>query len=89
MELAPTHPAAVAAWAQRDPDGIALRWGERGTWHTRTRHSFAAMCGRVAAALEAAGLEQGDRVGIVGPSSPDWLVAALGARYRRPPRANE
>ena len=37
-------------------------------------------CGRVAAALAAIGIERGDRVGIVGPSSPWWLTAALGAQ---------
>jgi long-chain acyl-CoA synthetase len=78
-ELAPTHPAAIAAWEQRDPDGIALRWNEDGTWRSQTRRDFAVQCGRVAAALAATGIERGDRVGIVGPSSPWWLTAARGA----------
>ena len=80
MELAPTHPAAIAAWERRDPDGIALRWNEDGTWRSQTRREFAVQCGRVAAALAAVGIARGDRVGIVGPSSPWWLTAALGAQ---------
>ena len=79
-ELAPTHPAAIAAWAQRDPDGTSLRWNEDGTWRSQSRHELAVQCGRVAAALAAIGIERGDRVGIVGPSSPWWLTAALGAQ---------
>jgi long-chain acyl-CoA synthetase len=79
-ELAPTHPAAIAAWERRDPDGIALRWNEGGTWHSQTRRELAVQCGRTAAALAAAGIARGDRVGIVGPSSPAWLTAALGAQ---------
>ena len=80
MELAPTHPAAIAAWERRDPDGIALRWNEDGTWRSQTRREFAVQCGRTAAALAAIGIARGDRVGIVGPSSPWWLTAALGAQ---------
>jgi long-chain acyl-CoA synthetase len=80
MELAPTHPAAIAAWERRDPEGIALRWNEDGTWRSQTRREFAVQCGRVAAALAAVGIARGDRVGIVGPSSPWWLTAALGAQ---------
>ena len=79
-ELAPTHPAAIAAWARRDPDGTSLRWNEDGTWRSQSRREFAVQCGRVAAALAAIGIERGDRVGIVGPSSPWWLTAALGAQ---------
>jgi long-chain acyl-CoA synthetase len=80
VELAPTHPAAIAAWAERDPDGISLRWNVDGEWHEATRREFAVRVGRTAGALAAIGLAPGDRVGIVGPSSPDWLVAALGAQ---------
>ena len=79
-ELAPTHPAAIAEWGEREPDRIALRWNHDGTWQSQTRREFAVQCGRVAAALAAVGLERGDRVGIVGPSSPWWLTAALGAQ---------
>ena len=80
IELAPTHPAAVSAWARRDPQGTALRWNEDGLWRTASRRQVAARCGQVAASLAAAGLEKGDRVGIVGPSNPQWLIAALGAQ---------
>ena len=80
VDLALTHPAAIAEWERRDPGGTALRWNEKGVWRTATRREFAEQCGRVAAALSVAGLEKGDRVGIVGPSSPKWLMTALGAQ---------
>src|SRR4051794_26173008 len=79
-DLAPTHPAAIAAWARRDPDGTVLRWNQDGAWRSQTRRELAVRCGRLAAALAAVGIERGDRVGIVGPSSPWWLTAALGAQ---------
>jgi long-chain acyl-CoA synthetase len=77
-ELAPTHPAAIAAWARRDPDGTSMRAHDpaRGEWRTWTRWQLAAACGRVARALADAGLQRGDRIGVVGPSNPAWLVAA-------------
>jgi long-chain acyl-CoA synthetase len=77
-ELSPTHPAAIAAWARRDPDGTSMRAYDaaQGTWRPWTRWQLAAACGRVARSLADAGLRRGDRVGIVGPSSPAWLVAA-------------
>ena len=66
--------------ATATPTAPSLRWNEDGTWRSQTRREFAVQCGRVAAALAAIGIERGDRVGIVGPSSPWWLTAALGAQ---------
>jgi long-chain acyl-CoA synthetase len=80
FELAATHPAAIAAWARRDPEGTAVRWKGAAGWEEWTRLEFAARCGRVAAALAAAGLVDDDRVGIVAPSSPAWVVVAEGAQ---------
>jgi long-chain acyl-CoA synthetase len=80
FELAPTHPAAIAAWAHRDSGGTAVRWKQDEGWAVWTRHQFAAQCGRVAAALADVGLEKGDRVGLVAASSQNWLIAAEGAQ---------
>lgn len=79
-ELSATHPAAIAAWARRDPGGVAVRWKADGVWQEWTRHQYAARCGQVAAALQLAGLKPGDRVGIAAASSPRWVIAAQGTQ---------
>ena len=79
-ELAPTHPAAIAAWARRDPGGVSVRWKTADVWNEWTRTQYAAQCGRVAKALALAGMQPGDRIGIAAASSPQWLITAEGAQ---------
>ncbi|HVX19766.1 MAG TPA: AMP-binding protein [Acidimicrobiales bacterium] len=75
QELAPTHPAGIVAARLRDPSRVAVRFPSGDGWATWTRNDLAAAVGRRVDALRRAGLRPGDRVGVVGPTSVDWLVA--------------
>jgi long-chain acyl-CoA synthetase len=62
-------------------DAVALRYKRHGLYHDipwRDYHD-AARC--VAAALVAAGVKPGDRVGLLGENSADWLTADLAILY--------
>ncbi|HEX3947380.1 MAG TPA: AMP-binding protein, partial [Acidimicrobiales bacterium] len=74
--LAPTHPAGIVAAWQRDPSRMAVRFHQDGGWASWTRAELAAAVGRRVSALRRAGLQPGDRVGVVGPTSVSWLAAA-------------
>lgn len=65
---------ALYAWSRRRPQAQALqdpvrslRWGELAEEQDRAAH-----------ALVGSGVRPGDRVGVIGPLSVDWAVAALG-----------
>src|SRR6185437_3003691 len=75
QELAPTHPAGIVAARDRDPARIAVRFPEGDGWSTWTRDDLAAAVGRRVDGLRRAGLRPGDRVGVVGPTTVDWLAA--------------
>ncbi|GAA4548793.1 class I adenylate-forming enzyme family protein [Pseudonocardia xishanensis] len=65
---------ALSAWSRRRPDAPALQDPDRSySWRTLVEAQD-----RVASRLVATGVRPGDRVGIVGPLSADWAVAALG-----------
>ncbi|MBN9794747.1 MULTISPECIES: class I adenylate-forming enzyme family protein [unclassified Pseudonocardia] len=65
---------ALGAWSRRRPDSPALQDPAR----SLTRRELAAAQDAAAAALVEAGVRPGDRVGVLGPLSVDWAVAALG-----------
>src|SRR5215207_3406303 len=67
--------------ASRLGDAVALRYKRHGLYHDipwRDYHD-AARC--VAAALVAAGVKPGDRVGLLGENSADWLIADMAILY--------
>ena len=69
---------ALRAQAERLGPRTALRFKRYGLYHDlgwQEYHQAALAC---AAALQEAGIRQGDRVGIWGENSVDWLIADLG-----------
>jgi len=74
QELASTHPAGIVAAYERDATRVAVRFHDGDGWVACTRADMAAAVGRRVWALRRAGLRAGDRVGVVGPTSVDWLV---------------
>ncbi|HEX3947845.1 MAG TPA: AMP-binding protein, partial [Acidimicrobiales bacterium] len=76
----PTHPAAIAEAAVVEPDRVAVRFRQGDRWVAWTRREYVRAILRQARHLRALGLRPGDRVGIVGPTSPGWAVGALAAQ---------
>jgi long-chain acyl-CoA synthetase len=56
----------------------ALRYKRHGLYHDLAWQSYRSEALAVAAALVEMGVEPGDRVGLVGENSADWLVADMG-----------
>jgi acetyl-CoA synthetase len=70
--------AAVEPRAARDPDGIAIDWeGEDGATQRLTNAALAAAVRTAVAQLGSAGIEAGDRVGILLPMLPETVIAVL------------
>jgi acetyl-CoA synthetase len=71
----------VEAWAERDPDAIALVSldGRGGVVAEQTTADLARESRRCARALAAAGIGKGDRVFVMLPRVPAWYAAVLGA----------
>ncbi|MFF1912960.1 amino acid adenylation domain-containing protein [Streptomyces sp. NPDC058239] len=72
-----TIPAAFSAQAARRPDAVAVL-GEGEPW---TYRMLADAANRTAAALRAAGIRHGDRVGILLDHSPETVAAILGVLF--------
>ena len=69
-----TFGEGLAQWARENPDGIALRFGDRATdWKTYDRHVT-----QIANGLAAMGLKKGDRVAYLGKNSDRAVELALG-----------
>jgi len=67
---------------ERKRDAVALRHKEYGIWKRISWSEYGTRATEVAAALISSGLEQGDRVAILGDNCPEWLfchVAAMSA----------
>ncbi len=63
------------AWAERRPNGIFLAAGEREwTWAEAGAQAHALAC-----ALQGLGVERGDRIGIVMPNWPEFVLTVLAA----------
>src|SRR3954470_21021752 len=62
------------------PDAIAYRAKRLGLYEERTWLQYAALVGRFARGLRAAGLEPGERVAIMGDACDQWVIADLGAQ---------
>ena len=71
--------ANLVASKDRNPDRIALRCDDLADSPTR---EFDAAAARVATLLEQAGIEPGDRVGVMLPNTPAFAIAFYGIMYR-------
>jgi long-chain acyl-CoA synthetase len=73
--------AELLASRSLSPEREAIVWLSRDSVETITRDEIFARAGRLAAGLQRAGLERGDRVALMAPNGSDWVVAALGTVY--------
>ena len=64
--------------ARRYGDRPALRFRQDGAWRDESFADLAVAVTGVARGLVASGLAPGDRVGILGPTGPEWTRLALG-----------
>jgi acyl-CoA synthetase (AMP-forming)/AMP-acid ligase II len=72
-----TYPDVIRAHAAERPNHMAVIDGARSI----TYGAFNALCERVAAGLQRDGVQQGDAIAIVGPSSIEYAAVFLGAVY--------
>ncbi|HEX9497757.1 MAG TPA: AMP-binding protein, partial [Mycobacterium sp.] len=68
----------LVASKDRHPDRVALRCDDL----RFTFAEFDAAAGRVATLLDKAGIEPGDRVGVMLPNTPAFAIAFYGIMYR-------
>jgi len=64
---------------ERKKDAVALRHKEYGVWKRISWTEYGMRAKEVAAGLIALGLQQGDRVAVLGENRPEWLFCHLGA----------
>ena len=64
----------VFEWAARDPDRAMFAAKADGAWQPVTAKQFADRVTAVAASLIAAGIQPGDRIGLMSATSLDWVV---------------
>ena len=64
----------VFEWAARDPDRAMFAAKVYGAWQPVTVKQFANRVTAVAAGLIAAGIQPGDRIGLMSATSLDWVV---------------
>ena len=64
----------VFEWAARDPDRATFAAKADGAWQPVTAKQFADRVTAVAAGLIAAGIQPGDRIGLMSATSLDWVV---------------
>jgi fatty-acyl-CoA synthase len=64
----------IVSWGREIPDEAAIVFGGRAV----TYRELDGWTGRVAARFAAAGVDVGDRVGVIGANSVEWCIAALG-----------
>ncbi|MDE2652648.1 MAG: AMP-binding protein [Gemmatimonadota bacterium] len=78
----PTHtlPGLLARRAKDRPDQVALREKEFGIWQETTWAGFLDRVRSFALGLVELGVEQGDRIAIIGDNRPEWVIAELGAQ---------
>lgn len=75
-----TLPLLLARQADRMPGAVALRHKQRGIWRSFTWADCQARTASLALAMQAAGLERGDAVLILGPNRPEWVWCYLAAQ---------
>ncbi len=75
-----TLPGLLAHHAASRPDGVALREKEFGIWQEITWAEYLARVRRFSLGLTELGLEEGDRVAIIGDNRPEWMIAELASQ---------
>lgn len=73
MNIAPTIAHVVDAWRERDPDRVVLTFEYEGRKETRSYAQLADNGQRLAAALAARGLREGERVGLLLYNHPEFV----------------
>jgi long-chain acyl-CoA synthetase len=67
----------IRDWAQRSPQGVAMRHKHMGIWQEITWASYWDTVQTVAHALLALGIEPGDRIAIHSENRPEWLFSDI------------
>jgi long-chain acyl-CoA synthetase len=75
-----TLPGRVYLFAERRPDGVALREKTMGIWSGITWREYADNTAATARYLAELGVEAGDHVSILSDNRPEWLYADLGTQ---------
>jgi long-chain acyl-CoA synthetase len=71
-------PEAHRRQAERLASNVAMRYKRGGSWHDLTWSDYRADVLACAAALVEAGIQPGDRVGLLGENRVEWMIADLG-----------
>src|SRR5699024_8817071 len=64
----------VHDWAQREPARPLLSRKTEGTWHDVSAADFSAQVGELAKGFVAAGIQIGDRVGVMSRTRYEWTL---------------
>ena len=64
-------------WESRKPEEVYLRQPVEQVWHELSWRDVGAQARRMASALQAIGLEAGDRVSILSRNCAHWVIADL------------
>ena len=75
-----TLPGLLADHAARRPGDIALREKEFGIWQEITWADYLARVRCFSLGLTELGLEEGDRVAVIGDNRPEWVIAELASQ---------
>ncbi|MBI3513644.1 MAG: AMP-binding protein, partial [Proteobacteria bacterium] len=75
-----TAPALLVERARRAPDAVAFRAKQRGRYRERTWRDYAGLVARAALALQALGLQRGERLAIMGDPCEEWMIVDLAAQ---------
>ena len=75
-----TLPGLLADHAARRPGDIALREKEFGIWQEITWAEYLARVRGFSLGLTELGVEEGDRVAIIGDNRPEWVIAELASQ---------
>jgi long-chain acyl-CoA synthetase len=72
-----TVPALLRDRCASHGDEVAFAYKRQGKWVRRSWNEYAALVCKLSAALARDGLAKGDRVGIIGDVSPEWMLADM------------
>jgi branched-chain amino acid transport system ATP-binding protein len=81
MNAADTLPGLLRGWAERTPDGIALRHKVRSIWHARTWRELHDEVEALAKGLAALGFVRGDELALALDTCPEAALVALAAHW--------
>ena len=75
-----TIPQLLRWRVQKTPDKVALREKDFGTWNTFSYRKYYAYVRKVALGLQKIGLQQGDKLALIGDNIPEMLIVAIGTQ---------